>query len=187
MYTRGNINVMCRKFFDIYTVGQSLQTMGAFYYTLRISETYIYYTLLKMSWIILVKSMLSHIPDDAADLIIKNCTNHAALIIQKYVKNMLSTYSRVKRNERIAVRFYESLHKRPEPVVIINHKWKWKFDLLVQQTYAETMQHVRSVKCNTFPFKNNPTHINYIYPISKKNKRKLPNISYHKYFPTRHQ
>jgi len=187
MYTHGNINVMCRKFFDIYTVGQSLQTMGASYYKLRISETYIYYTLRKMSWIILVKSMLSHIPDDAADLIIKNCTSHAASIIQRHAKNMLSNYSRVQRNERIAARFYERLHKRQEPVVILNHKWKWKFDLLVQLTYSETMQHVRHIKCHTFPFKNNPIQMNYIYPISKKSKRKLPNISYHKYFTTHRQ
>ena len=91
-----------------------------------------------MSWIIVVKSMLLPLPDDVAAIIIKNCTNHAASIIQKHAKNMLSLYSRVKRNERIAARFYESLHKRPEPVIIINNKWKWKFDILVQLTYAKT-------------------------------------------------
>ena len=137
-----------------------------------------------MSWIVTVKNMLMQLPNEIADIIITDCVDHAALIIQKYAKNMLSLYSRVKRNERIAARFYESLHNHPEPVIILNNKWKWKFDLLVQITYAEKIQHARLIKCKNFPFKNNSNQFGYIYPSIKKNKRQLQNISYHKYFST---
>jgi len=102
-------------------------------------------------------------------------------VIRKHAKEMMKRIPQ--RNERIALRYYETkIMELEEPVLIVNGKWKWKFNYHFQ--YRKKIQTILSNPSyefvNNLPFKNPKYKKEYNFPNYFV--RVVPCISRHMFF-----
>ena len=134
----------------------------------------------KPSWtpkLVLICKATEALPEELRQNICLLILDSSVLVLQKHAKEMLKRS--VQRDERIALRYYEThIMEQDEPVLIINGRWKWRFNYLIE--YHKRIDAFLSAPVFNLPFKNPKYSNKYNYPNYMR--RVVPCLARHSYF-----